>query len=82
MQEAEALNQTLTTAYQELRAELERLETEKARERFNGMQASQQTDELFVLNYGYEQEEVMWAEGSWPSDEWADPSGNQYSQQS
>lgn len=34
VQEAEMLNETLTAAYQELRAEIDRLETEKAQEQY------------------------------------------------
>lgn len=71
------LTQTLTTAYQDLRAELTRLETEKAQEQYYAS-LSGQSDPSFDPSYGtsgtnmaaYGQGEAAWEENAWIPEEW------------
>lgn len=79
MQEAELLNQTLTAAYQDLRAEIDRLEAEKAQEQYHaslsaGGEAGPSTDPSYTASgsdvAGWGQADVMWGEDAWQSGEW------------
>lgn len=77
VQEAEALNQTLTAAYQELKAELDRLEWEKYQEQQPDAPVSQSGSSFDPFynapnsnSYDYGQEDVSWGESNWTPEEW------------
>ncbi|KAJ0108136.1 hypothetical protein J7T55_007255 [Diaporthe amygdali] len=88
VQEAEVLNQTLTTAYQELKAEIDRLQAEKAQEAYYASMAAQ-AGPSYDASYagsssgatGYEQQgdPNLWAyDSNWVPEEWDDGgNGNQ-----
>lgn len=77
MQQAEMLNQTLTTAYQELRAEITRLETEKAQEQYYASLQGQPDPSLDTslgtpgsIMGAYGQGEDAWGDSTWIPEEW------------
>ncbi|CAN8096024.1 unnamed protein product [Discula destructiva] len=77
VQQAEALNETLTSAYQELRSELDRLEAEKAQEQYydqSSAQPSFTSDTAYVpsgsVMTAYGQGDSDWGNSSWEPQEW------------
>lgn len=73
------LNQTLTTAYQELRTEMDSLQAEKAQEQYYASMAAQQAgsssyDASQQAGYGQEQgDPSLWAyDSNWVPEEWDD----------
>lgn len=78
VQEAEMLNQTLTAAYQELRAEIDRLEAEKAQEQYYGGfpgQPAASMDPSYAApgssTAGPGQGDAgVWGENAWIPEEW------------
>lgn len=85
MQQAEMLNQTLTTAYQELRAEVDRLETEKAHEQYYAsLSAGGQSTSSFDGSYAaqnqdlaeFGQGDTMWGNNAWAPEEWQPDDGS------
>lgn len=81
VQQAEALNQTLTTAYQGLRAECDRLQEEKAQEQYNADIASQfaSYDPLYTTSTstagGYGEGDTTGENITWPMQEWDNEDG-------
>lgn len=77
VQQAEGMNQTLTSAYQNLRAEIDRLEAEKAQEQYYE-NYSTQPEFTFDPAYatagssmaGYGQGGTTWADNNWAPQEW------------
>ncbi|KAI7780684.1 hypothetical protein LA080_015843 [Diaporthe eres] len=87
VQEAEMLNQTLTAAYQELRAEMDSLQAEKAQEQYYASMAAAQAgpssyDASYEgtpasggtsTGYGQQADPSLWAyDSSWVPEEWDD----------
>lgn len=79
VQEAEVLNQTLTSAYQELKAEIDRLEGEKSQERFHEVLAAQNMPASSFDPFptassssmaGYGQGGTTWGNSDWTPQEW------------
>lgn len=71
VQEAELLNQTLTSAYQELRAEMERLEVEKSQEEYYES-LSGQPGSSNDLPYTYTATDTTGAGGQGGPSQWGD----------
>lgn len=75
--EAEGMNQTLTSAYQSLRSEIDQLEAEKAQEQYYE-NFSTQPGFAFDPAYatagsnmaGYGQGDTAWADNNWTPQEW------------
>ncbi|KUI71363.1 AP-1-like transcription factor CAP1 [Cytospora mali] len=78
VQEAEHLNQTLSTAYQELKAEMDTLQAEKAQEEYYAQfysQAGPSYDPAYTASAsgtaGYAQSDpTLWDDGSWAQEGW------------
>ncbi|ROW16050.1 hypothetical protein VPNG_02500 [Cytospora leucostoma] len=79
VQDAELLNQTLTTAYQDLRAEMETLQAEKAQEHYYANLSSQAAGSSYDPSYassasgaaGYGQADpTLWEEDAWAPEGW------------
>lgn len=81
------LNQTLTAAYQELRAEMDSLQAEKAQEQYYASMAAASTQagpSSYDASAGYGQQQAdpsLWAyDSNWVPEEWDDGGngGQQY----
>lgn len=88
MQQAEMLNQTLTTAYQELRAEVDRLETEMAQEQYYASLSGQPSSSFDAASYAAQGQTPaefgqadagMWGETAWVPEDWQ-PDDDSYQQ--
>lgn len=86
VQEAELLNQTLTTAYQELKAEMDTLQLEKAQEQYYDEyygQAGHSYDPSLAASapgaagYG-DSDPTLWDDGAWDPEGWQPGDNSRY----